>query len=81
MLDWAAVKDLAALEHYCKENPHLNLGRFDTFRIPVINLERTSVFMECCETEGRFWIRFSRKNLGFGNFAKSFILRFLVFVR
>jgi hypothetical protein len=24
--------------------------------------------MECCETEGRFWIRFSGKSLGFGNF-------------
>ena len=26
MLDWAAVKDLAALDEYSKENPHLNLG-------------------------------------------------------
>jgi hypothetical protein len=26
MLDWAAVKDLAALDDYSKENPHLNLG-------------------------------------------------------
>ena len=26
MLDWAAVKDLAALDGYSKENPHLNLG-------------------------------------------------------
>ena len=26
MLDWAAVTDLAALDEYSKENPHLNLG-------------------------------------------------------
>ena len=26
MLDWAAVKDLAALDDYSKENPNLNLG-------------------------------------------------------
>ena len=26
MLDWAAVKDLAALDEYSKENTHLNLG-------------------------------------------------------
>ena len=26
MLDWAAVKDLAALDDYSKENPHLKLG-------------------------------------------------------
>ena len=26
MLDWSAVKDLAALDEYSKENPHLNLG-------------------------------------------------------
>ena len=26
MLDWAAIKDLAALDEYSKENPHLNLG-------------------------------------------------------
>ena len=26
MLDWAAVKDLAALDEFSKENPHLNLG-------------------------------------------------------
>ena len=32
MLDWAAVKDLAALDDYSKENPHLNLGQFDIFR-------------------------------------------------
>ena len=25
MLDWAAVKDLAALDDYSKENPHLKL--------------------------------------------------------
>ena len=26
MLDWSVVKDLAALNEYSKENPHLNLG-------------------------------------------------------
>jgi len=26
MLDWAAAKDLAALDEYSKENLHLNLG-------------------------------------------------------
>ena len=26
ILDWAAVKDLAALDEYNKENPYLNLG-------------------------------------------------------
>ena len=25
-LDWAAIKDLAALDAYSKENSHLNLG-------------------------------------------------------
>ena len=26
IIDWAAVKDLTALDDYCKENPHLSYG-------------------------------------------------------
>ena len=32
MVDWAVVKDLAALDDYIVRNNHLNLGPVDSFR-------------------------------------------------
>ena len=76
MLDWSAVKDLAALDDNSKENPHLKL--IDEWLLVGANtgqrkLKRTSVLWSVAKPIGRFWIRFRCKNIGFGNFAKSFI--------
>ena len=33
MLDWVADRNLAALDEYSKENPHINLGRIDVLGV------------------------------------------------